>query len=359
MQMKAIRFFATLILLFISNDIISQENYTPDCTQIINGKITDEYSNKPISNVTVEVRDLNEKLISTDITNSNGNYHFNFSCKQRLTILFSKEGYITSTTQIETTKTDKKVERRDIVLHEKICNQTINGIIVNSNTNEPVENASIIILKNNVEVSRFNKLSNGTFRYEAECLSQYKIKVSAPQFGFVTKLFKTTDINAKPFDVIFNLNHVNKNNVAQEIEVVEDNEVKKENVKEVLNISKNNNFELNEVHFELNKSSITKTIAIELDKIIYMMSTKPSITVELNSHTDNRGPKPYNQSLTESRAQSMISYIISKGIDATRVSGKGFGETKPLNKCSKEKRCTEAEHKKNKRIEFIISNNNG
>ncbi|MCF6280311.1 MAG: OmpA family protein [Flavobacteriaceae bacterium] len=360
--MKVIRFFAVLIILFISNNVISQENNKSDCTQIANGRLTDEFSNSPIENVTVEVRDLNERLIHTDITNSNGNYHLILPCNQQYIILFSKKGYITSTTQIETTKTNKKIQRRDIILHLKICNQTINGIILNSKTNNPVENVSIIILKDEVELNRFDNLAKGTFRYSAECHSQYKIKVSAPNFGFITKLFKTTDVNNEPFDLIFSLDPViNNNNVVEiekkkEIKEIVVSEVFKEILKEAP-VSKEKNLELNNVKFKLNKSNVSKNIAIELDKIVQLMNANPLITVELNAHTDSRGLKTYNQALTDARAQSMVSYLLSNGIDATRVSGKGFGETKPLNKCTKKRHCSEVEHQKNKRIEFIILNN--
>lgn len=331
-------------------------NQKSDCTQIANGRLTDEFFNKPLKNVTVEVRDLKEKLLFTDITNSNGNYHFNLPCKQQYVILFSKKGYTTSTTQIETTKTNKKIQRNDIILHQKICNQTINGIIVNSKTNEPVENVSVIILKDDVEVNRFDNLAKDTFLYNAKCLSEYKIKVNAPNFGFVTKLFKTTDINNEAFDLVFNLNPViNNSNIVKKKEEIK--EVVIDDVLEETPVYKEQNLKLNNINFELNQSNISKKIVTELDKIVQLMTNNPSITVVLNSHTDSRGPDQYNMNLTEARVQSMVSYLLSNGIDATRVTGKGYGETRLLNDCDNKKHCTKEEHQKNKRIEFLILNN--
>lgn len=327
---------------------------TDNCTQIVNGKIIEDFTKSPIEKVTVQVFDKNNNLLFTDITNSNGNYHFNLPCRQQYTIIYSKKEYVTTTTEIETSKTDKKIQRRDLTLYAKTCNQSINGIIINSKTNEPVKNASVVIFKNDIEQIKFNNLSDGTFSYIVTCLSQYKVKVNAPNFGFVTKLFKTTDINKDPFDLIFNLNPVNNNLVVEEKEEIK--ETITNEVIDTLTISEKTNLELINVKFKLNMSKISRKIASELDKIIQLMNNNPKVTVQLNSHTDNRGPNQYNINLTKARTQAMISYVISNGIIATRVTGKGYGGTKPLNECTKEKRCTESEHQKNKRIEFIMNN---
>ena len=82
------------------------------------------------------------------------------------------------------------------------------------------------------------------------------------------------------------------------------------------------------------------------------MKKHPEMVINTESHTDSRGNDEYNMDLSNRRAQSTIQYVISQGIDATRISGQGFGEAKPINNCGDS--CTEEQHQKNRRSEFII-----
>lgn len=81
------------------------------------------------------------------------------------------------------------------------------------------------------------------------------------------------------------------------------------------------------------------------------MKNNPNMVIFAKSHTDRRGGDKYNMNLSERRAQATVQYIISKGIDAARISGKGMGETEPKVACTS---CTEAEHAQNRRSEFLI-----
>ncbi|MCY1251031.1 Photosystem I chlorophyll a apoprotein A2 [compost metagenome] len=78
------------------------------------------------------------------------------------------------------------------------------------------------------------------------------------------------------------------------------------------------------------------------------------MTVAIRSHTDSRGNDDYNQLLSEKRAQATKHYMISQGIDSSRLSAKGYGETQLKNKCDNDAKCTDKEHQENRRSEFII-----
>jgi outer membrane protein OmpA-like peptidoglycan-associated protein len=81
---------------------------------------------------------------------------------------------------------------------------------------------------------------------------------------------------------------------------------------------------LKPIYFENNRSGITEQAAEELDKLAYVMSQNEDLIIYAKSHTDSRGKDDYNMDLSERRANSTIQYIISKGISADRISGKGF-----------------------------------
>ena len=114
------------------------------------------------------------------------------------------------------------------------------------------------------------------------------------------------------------------------------------------------NIVLNPIYFELDEWYLTLSARRELDKIIVLMYLNKSMIVEASSHTDTRGPAWYNLELSEKRSQEAVGYLVANGVDPDRISGRGYGETMPLNRCVDGVRCTDREHLKNRRTEFII-----
>ena len=111
---------------------------------------------------------------------------------------------------------------------------------------------------------------------------------------------------------------------------------------------------LNPIYFDLGKWDVRPDAAIELDKIVKAMQEFPGLIIELGSHTDSRASAKFNQTLSQKRAESSGKYILSKGIDPKRLTWKGYGESKLLNKCKDGVKCSEDDHSKNRRTEFRI-----
>jgi len=116
--------------------------------------------------------------------------------------------------------------------------------------------------------------------------------------------------------------------------------------------------EIKPIYFDLNKSDIRSDAALELDKIVQVMNDYPSMVVELGSHTDCRASYSYNRALSDRRAKSSATYIKARITNPERIFGKGYGESKLINKCECEGRravpCTDEEHQENRRTEFLI-----
>ena len=113
---------------------------------------------------------------------------------------------------------------------------------------------------------------------------------------------------------------------------------------------------LNPIYFDFDKSNITAQAAFELDKLVQLMTKYESIVISAESHTDSRGSASYNLSLSDRRAKTTAQYVISKGIDASRITGSGKGETMPNVDCGG--KCTEDQHQLNRRSEFFILEGN-
>jgi len=112
--------------------------------------------------------------------------------------------------------------------------------------------------------------------------------------------------------------------------------------------------QLSTIYFDFNKYNIRQDSEVEVEKVIAAMEKYPSLKIQVNSHTDSRGPAAYNLWLSQKRAEATINYMISKGIDADRLASEGFGETKLINECYDGVKCSSKKHDLNRRSEFII-----
>jgi outer membrane protein OmpA-like peptidoglycan-associated protein len=102
------------------------------------------------------------------------------------------------------------------------------------------------------------------------------------------------------------------------------------------------------------KWNIREDAAVELDKVVQFLKDNETITIELGSHTDARGSKSSNQTLSQKRAESAVNYIVTNGIDQSRISARGYGEERLKNRCADGVRCSEDEHQENRRTEIKI-----
>ena len=109
-------------------------------------------------------------------------------------------------------------------------------------------------------------------------------------------------------------------------------------------------FVLDNIYYDLNKFNIRPDAAAELDKLVTILQDNPTLRIELSSHTDARDTDTYNQKLSQNRARSAVDYVVSKGIDQTRLVARGYGETQLIVKAA----ITEEEHQRNRRTEFKI-----
>ena len=83
------------------------------------------------------------------------------------------------------------------------------------------------------------------------------------------------------------------------------------------------------VFFEFDKADITPESSTALDRLVNMLNDNPTITIELSAHTDSRGSDTYNKRLSQKRAESVVKYLSSKGIEEERLIPVGYGESLP------------------------------
>lgn len=209
---------------------------------------------------------------------------------------------------------------------QPLCDVLITATVLDDKTRAPLSGASVSLYdaEGNKIVSKMTN-AEGIAEFIVECENDSELEVTID--GYDSKKVTVNGTNEEELAVQINLDPIEKIIVADKIE-------------------------LDPIYFDFDKSNITAQAAFELDKLVQIMNKYPSMTINATSHTDFRGPDSYNTILSERRAKSTVQYVISKGIDESRITATGKGETEPKVNCGG--KCTEEEHQMNRRSEFII-----
>lgn len=121
---------------------------------------------------------------------------------------------------------------------------------------------------------------------------------------------------------------------------------------ELKNIAVGSKIALRNIFFDTGKSTLRSESNAELDRLVKLMKDVPGLNIEISGHTDNTGSAKLNESLSQDRAQAVVTYLTSKGVAANRMTAKGYGASKPIATNS-----TEDGRQQNRRTEFEILKN--
>lgn len=217
-----------------------------------------------------------------------------------------------------------------------ICNQIVSGKAINTKTKKGIDDVFIIAYDvYDAVITETRTDGDGNYKITVPCSKRLKLTANKPNFSGDEKFVETTkENNAEIKDVNFYLSSY------------DDLVVKKDGVEKI---------DINPIFFEYDKSNINPQAALELDKVVFAMQKFPKVKIKIESHTDCRGKDAYNMKLSDRRAKSTQTYILSKGIESARIqSAIGYGESRLVNKCSNGVKCTEKEHFANRRSDFIV-----
>ena len=216
----------------------------------------------------------------------------------------------------------------------KICTHILTGIITDAETKEILPNAKVTLFDDKMTIiSETIASENGIYQFKIECNKKYYVRASKETYNTNEKSFDAVSIiGASTLDIEL------KRNVFP-IEVGTD-------LAKLFNISI--------IYFDLDKWNIRPDAAEDLEKIIQVLHQYPAMTIDIRSHTDSRQKHKYNEQLSDKRANSTLEFIVNNGIARNRLTAKGYGETQLLNNCADNQPCSEEEHQKNRRSEFIV-----
>jgi outer membrane protein OmpA-like peptidoglycan-associated protein len=211
------------------------------------------------------------------------------------------------------------------------CTQTIKAALVDKESKKPIKNVSVTVLDAQFQVVQKLSSTDGTIAInEVSCDKNYFIRLEAPNYQ--TKeisLVKSTDVPA-----------------VYELELNQKPIASGDDLAKLMNIKM--------VYFDLDKWNIRPDAAYELEKIALILEENPTIKIDVRAHTDSRQTAAYNTKLSERRAQSIMAWLVQRGIASTRLSGRGYGESQLTNRCSDGVPCSDDEHQANRRSEFVV-----
>lgn len=200
----------------------------------------------------------------------------------------------------------------------------LKGIITDEQTKQPLEATIELIDNSKNEIIATFKSNSNTGRYLVSLPSGKNYGIAVKREGYL--------FHSENFDLPATANF-------QEVE--KNIELKKIDIGKTIT--------LRNIFFDFDKATIRPESANELDRLIKLLTENPTLKIELGSHTDSKGSDDYNQKLSQSRSQSVVTYLIGKGISGDRLVAKGYGETVPV-----ATNDTEEGRQMNRRTDFKI-----
>ncbi len=218
------------------------------------------------------------------------------------------------------------------------CDQQLSGIVTDLATGEILPNTDLILFDSKFnEISKVTSDASANYKFSVNCGETYYIRANKADYSTAEQKTVISKVSGKT-DMAVKLDKTNK-----PIDLGTD-------------LAKS--LQIPIIYFDLDKSFIRADAAVELAKVLDVMTQNPTIKIDVRSHTDCRQTAKYNAALSDRRAKSTIAWLIKNGIKANRLTGKGYGESQLTNDCgcepTNESACTEEQHQLNRRSEFIV-----
>ncbi|MFC5410406.1 OmpA family protein [Larkinella bovis] len=313
----------------------------------------DEVTQQPIDSVVIDIKAQGEGQKSrTVVTKKDGLVQLCLESNNDFIFRASRDSYVTSTVGFSTSSlTDDSPSRLEVALNQppKVIDTVqyapprpndndgwdiadsqkarIRGTVMSEKDRKPIEGVTIN-LKNDCDGAIRQLVTGSDGRYEFELTEgcDYTLSASKERYGTNTSRIRKIGSKATAKVLSADLNMLRVGDIVQ----------------------------LDNIYYDLDKWTIRPDASRELDKLVATMQKYPLLTVEIRSHTDSRGDAIYNRYLSAQRANSVVSYLASKGISRKRMIAAGYGESLPLNNCTNDVDCTESEHQRNRRTEFKV-----
>lgn len=299
----------------------------------LKGRVISASTKMPIGDVKVILQDyINPDM--QKLTNPEGAFDFRLEPKQNYNVVIRKPGFQTkSVAYSEAAYKNVAEPYLEIELESSIWIK-LEGFISDAETNTPIDLVSVELKNQTYAISTtMTATAEGKFEFDLDPQCNYEVVFTKDGY-FSESIDDLSTFDKKEseiihYDVLLGMKRM-----------VVDKAI-----------------ELKDIYYDLNKWDLKPKAQKECDKLVALLRGNPHVTIELSSHTDSRASDQYNLELSQKRADAVAEYVISKGIEKSRIIPKGYGETHLKNNCANGVPCPESLHQQNRRTEFKVIGN--
>lgn len=308
----------------------SKKVNVPVIQTIIKVQVVDKYTSIPLPYVAVSVKDEKNEVVYKGMTDPEGYVIIEDLPADRYKIQGILNDITTTMATIAKDEFSKQMIEKTVTHNDPRF--TLAGITINAGTGLPVSEVKVVC--ENISLAKTTSVitkGDGKFFFQLEQASDFKVMGEKLQWLSSEAIYESTKglDRSKDLYVKIQLN------------------IQQPTASDVIRLDK--------IFYDYDKCNIKPRAAEELNRLVKLMNDYPDMVTELSSHTDSRGSAAYNVNLSQCRADAAVAYIVSKGISASRIVPKGFGESRLVNECGDGIECSEAKHQENRRTEFVIA----
>lgn len=280
--------------------------------KVIKGTVKDE-SGAPLANTEITLFNLLSGETEIIITANDGTFEFVVESENTFNLRGFKPKFLVESRTVDS-HTKDEIINANLVL-TKDSGLMLSTLVKDKNTNRPLQNAKLTIIDNDTKKT-IEVMTPPTGLFEMHIKGKqlkdkgnYTIKIAKD--GYISKT-----LEYKP-----TFNRLGKYEVHKELDMSMDPLKVGGDLSKLIDIKP--------IFFDVGKDDIRPDAAIELNKIVKVMNENPTMVIELGSHTDARGSAAANASLSDARAKASAAYIAARISNPGRITGKGYGESKP------------------------------
>ncbi len=288
---------------------------------LLTGTTFNEKSKQPISaSVEIKIKDRNPINLKTTV---NGNFETRVPEMNEYTLSATATGFMPYTKNYKVPRVNRDTTFHEDVFLTPLAKQIVlAGDVTDKKTQQLVKNAKMnIAFKPDQSVNYSLMTNEGKYEQPISSLGWYLFTTSAEGY-----LNSNDSVQVKSEEIT----PVIKNIVLTPIEV-------------------GLTVRLKNIYFDFDKTTLKSESFVELNKVVDFLQRNSSVAIEISGHTDSKGSDTYNLNLSQGRSQSVVDYLISQGIDASRLQAQGYGESKPI-----DTNDTDAGRANNRRVEFTV-----
>jgi len=291
--------------------------------------VSDEQTGLPLTSAEVTITGPEGKLNA--FTDSSGLARFNNIQSADYGISASLNGINTDSLQLTKAGFNIPGQEIKISLTHNDPRFTLSGVVSNKNTRQP--EADVLVTVENLNLTSSHKVqrSQSEGRFEIQIEAGCDFSVSGKKAGYISNLEKISTKGLNRSATLY---------VQLEIGIEQ--------------VFPDKNIILSNIYYDKQSAAIRPSASSDLEKLVRFLKDNPALKIEIDSYTDSRGSDVLNLHLSQARAEAVVNYLLTNGIDKNRLIAKGFGASKLVNGCKAGVKCTEAQHEQNRRTEFKV-----